>query len=117
MFLCTGPNATIAVSASLSGAIDIGDGGLVGIQMPTTWTTATTLSFQASSDLNGTYVEAVDNTGTAITCTGVTGAIYIALNAATFAGMRYIKIRSGTSGSPVTQAGARTITTMVRSLG
>lgn len=116
MYLAAGPTAAIALNGNLSGAIDVGDGGLMALQLSSTWVTAS-ITFQASSDLNGTYVEAVDSNATAISISSIAASQYIALNAAVFAGMRYIKIRSGTAGSPVTQTTAQNIKTMVRLLG
>jgi hypothetical protein len=119
MMLVAGPNAVIALSGNLSGAIDLGDGGLVALQMPSGWDTGG-LSFQASSDLGGTYADVYTSTSLGVSTELTIGAAaseYIALNASVFAGMRYIKIRSGTTGSPVTQTAARTIKTMVRRLG
>ena len=115
--LVTGPNAiiTVAVSSSLAAAIDIGDGGLVAIQMPSAWTAAS-VTFQASAHLNGTYNDVYDITGTELSITGAAASRYIPLNASTFGGMRYIKIRSGTTGTPVVQTANRTIRTLVRRL-
>ena len=114
--LVTGPNAiiTVAVDSSVAAAIDVGDGGLVAIQMPSAWTAAS-LTFQASADLNGTYYDVYDITGTELAIT-TAASRYVALNASTFAGLRYIKIRSGTTGTPVVQGANRTIRTLVRKL-
>lgn len=119
MMLVAGQNAVIALNGNLSSAIDIGDGGLVAIQMPSSWDAAG-LSFQASSDPAGTYADVYTSTTAGVSTELTIGAAaseYIALNASVFAGLRYIKIRSGTTGSPVTQTAARTLKTMVRLLG
>jgi hypothetical protein len=117
--LVAGPNVTIAISGTLSAAIDVGEGGLVAIQMPSGWDAAA-LTFKASNDLGGTYADVFDgSTGLVLTVASTAAAAsqYIVLNAGTFAGIRYLKIQSGTTGSPVTQTAARTLKTMVRRLG
>jgi len=121
MMLCKGPTATIAASASLSNAIDVGDGGLVALMLPSGWTTAL-ITFLANDDLiNGTYVPVFDGSGTGLVLTVVATAgvasQYIVLNPGTFSGLRYIKIQSGTVGSPVVQSSTVVIKTMVRRLG
>jgi hypothetical protein len=88
---------TIANGASLSGAAEIGQGTLVGIQLPTL--TNASLSFQGSHD-GVTYVEVVDASAAAVAY-GV-------------AGVPFLKVRSGTSGSPVAQGAARTISLIVK---
>jgi len=101
---------TIANGASLSGAAHIGAGTLVGIQLPTI--TSAALTFQGSVD-GTTYVEVVDASNTAVSFGATTGALYIKAPA-DLAGVPYIKVRSGTSGSPVNQGGARTISLVVK---
>lgn len=96
---------TIAGGASLSGAIDLQRYRLRGVIVPTAWVAAN-LTFQASVD-DKTYLELVDDTGSAVTVTGTAGS-FSALKEATanlFAGVRYLKVRSGTSGAAVNQSG------------
>lgn len=109
-----GPQISIATSQSLSTAIDLGDRGLCAIIMPTSWDAAN-LTFQASSDIAGTYQNVYDSTGTELSVTAA-AARHIVLTPASFAGMRFIKVRSGTSGTPVTQTAARTLVPLVREL-
>lgn len=101
---------TIANGQSLSSAAEIGIGTLVGIQLPTF--TSASLSFQGSAD-GVTYVEVVDASAQAVAYGASTGAIYIKAPA-DLAGVPYLKVRSGTSGSPVAQGAARTITLVVK---
>jgi hypothetical protein len=114
--------ATIASSASLSGAVDLQQassgllqaGVLVGIELPASWTTAN-LTFQGSHD-GVDYADVYDEFG--IELTTVVGALSAArrvvLDPARFAGLRYIKVRSGTTGTPVSQGAARDIGLIVR---
>lgn len=102
--------ATIANGQSLSGAVHIGTGTLIGIQLPVF--TSAALSFQGSAD-GVTYVEVVDASANAVGYTASTGSIYIKAPA-DLVGVPYLKVRSGTSGSPVNQGAARTITLIVK---
>lgn len=96
--------ATIANAASLSGACDLALQRLAGIQMPAAWTAAS-LSFQASYD--GTnYFDLYDQAGNEITVTTSTSR-RVALNMGDYAGIRYIKVRSGPTGTPVAQGASR----------
>jgi hypothetical protein len=101
---------TIANGASLSGAVDIGGRKLVAIDMPSAWTAAA-LTFQASAD-GVTYDDMYD--GATERSLTVAASRYMMLNIGDWVGARYLKIRSGTSGTPVNQGGARTITLMVQ---
>ena len=96
----------IANGESLSGAKDLRGRKLVAIIMPDTWTAAS-LTFQASVD--GTnYFNVYD--GSSERTLSVSASYYSALNIADWVGFRYLKIRSGTAGTPVNQGGARTLT-------
>ena len=110
--------ASIAVNAALSNEIDLTGHSLVGIQMPADWTAAD-LTFQGRpgfSDDTGTWPNEIlqdlyDDTGTETTVQadadrfiGLTGA---ALDALTSCGK--LKIRSGTTATPVVQLAARVI--------
>lgn len=103
--------AVIANGASLSGAVDIVGLTLVGVLIPSSWTTAD-LTFQVSVD-GSTYVDVYNDSGVEYLVQVGAASTYIVLNKsgyADFAGMRYLKVRSGTSGTPVNQGGARTLT-------
>lgn len=97
-------NATIANGASLSGAVDLGTKRLARINMPSSWTTAN-LTFQVSAD--GTnYANLYDATGTEKTVQAAASRAII-LDFSEWIGARYIKVRSGTSGTPVNQGAER----------
>lgn len=100
-------SATIANGASLSAAIDLGDSrALAAIVMPASWTTAN-LTFQASPD-GTSYFDLYDG-GAERSVTASTSRV-IAVTIVDWLGLRYLKIRSGTSGTPVTQGADRTLT-------
>jgi len=99
------PTATIANGASLSGAIDLGGQLLCSIALPSGWTTAS-ITFQASHD-NATYRNVYSTDGTELTVTTPAADRHIVLDPANFAGVQFVKIRSGTSGASVNQGGSR----------
>lgn len=98
--------ATIANGASLSDAVQLDGSALVGIVMPATWTAAN-LTIQASHN-DSTYNNVYDELGTEKTIVAAASR-YISLNPADFAGSDSIKVRSGTAGTPVNQAAARSV--------
>lgn len=102
---------TIANGQSLSSAVVLGEDRLVGIAMPADWTAAN-LTFQVSHD-GSTYNNLYDDSGAEITVTAADDR-YIALDLTVFAGIQDLKIRSGTSGTPVNQGAERTITLVTR---
>lgn len=109
----TTQTVTIANGASLSDAADIEAKTLIAIDMPSSWTTAN-LTLQASID-NSTWDNVFDSTGTEVTISAAASR-FILLNPADYVSVRYLKVRSGTSGTPVNQGGARTITLVVRAI-
>jgi hypothetical protein len=98
--------ATIASGASLSDAVELDGSALVGVVMPSAWTAAN-LTIQASHN-DSTFNNVYDELGTEKTIIASTSR-YIVLNPADFAGSDSIKIRSGTAGTPVNQAAARSV--------
>lgn len=100
--------ATIASGASLSGAVKLAGAGISGLNMPATWTTAN-ITFAASEDDDaGTFNAVYDQYGAEYTVTAAASR-YIVVDPAMFVGMFAVKIRSGTSASPVNQSGDRSI--------
>lgn len=99
--------ATIAESASLSGAVNLQGQRLAAIIMPSAWTTAN-LTFQAAENNGGTFNDMYDSSGTEITVTAGASR-FIRLSVSDWLGVRSLKVRSGTTGSAVNQAAAREI--------
>lgn len=83
------------------------------INMPATWTTAA-LTVLVSDD-NVTYRNLYDASGNEYTIQAAASRSII-LPPADFAGVQYLKLRSGTSGTPVDQNGDRTLRLEVRPL-
>jgi hypothetical protein len=102
-------SVTIANGQSLSTAAHIGTGTLVGLDIPTI--TSAALTFQVSVD-GVTYRDALDSGGTEISIGASTGDRWRQAPS-TLAGAPYIKVRSGTSGAPVSQGAQRVITLVV----
>jgi hypothetical protein len=106
---------TIAINASLSGGVELPPGQYpCGIAMPSAWTAAD-LTFQGSGDRGAAYANMYDKDGNELAY-GAAASTFIALNPDDFWGVNALKIRSGTSGSAVNQAAARTITLYTRAL-
>ena len=104
-------SATIASAASLSGAIDLAGCVLVGIQMPSGWDAAN-LTFQGSAD-GVTYGDVYDGAGTEYFVTAV-ASYFIRIDPQDLVPIRYLKVRSGTTGTPVAQGAERVLTLIVR---
>ena len=100
-------------ATGLSDAIDLAGYRFMTIIMPSSWTTAN-LTFQACQTFAGTYVDMYDDSGTEITVVAAASrAIVVDLAVLSFASVRFVKVRSGTTGTPVTQAADRTITLLL----
>lgn len=102
----------IANGQSLSGAsASLSGRQLVGVITDAEWDT-NAMTYQASVD--GVNYFNLFYEASEYSQTGVTASTYRALNPNVFYGVRYIKVRSGTAGSPVSQSGATTITLVLR---
>lgn len=98
--------ATITSGQSVSNVVDLGSKTLLAIITPSDWTAAN-LTFQVSTD-GITYSNMHDNAGVESTVTAAASR-YIVVDPANWVGVKYIKVRSGTSGTPVNQAADRII--------
>ena len=107
---------TIANGAALSNELAVADGQIIGIITPAAWT-AGGLTMQAVvADAGGggtvTYGEVLVDAASAVwTITAITAGAYYGFgpnSALAVAGLGRIKLRSGTSGTPVNQGAART---------
>ncbi len=109
-------SVTIAISGSVTtsggdtnaGIIDLTKKALVGVSIPAAWTTAG-LTFLGSTDGGTTFFDLYDETGTERAVL-VVASRTITLEPTKFMGCTHLKIRSGTSATPVAQAAARTLT-------
>lgn len=98
----------ISVDDDQTEVINLGGRVLTGIYMPAAWTAAA-LTFLASYD--GTnFFPIYDDTGTEVSVTAA-ASTFITINPSTWFGtLHYLKIRSGTAGTPVAQLADRTLT-------
>lgn len=106
-------DVTIASGASLSSAADLNGTLVSSIVFPSGWTSASA-TFECSTD-GVTYAALRDTTGAFISV-AVSGLSFVTIDPSYFVGAAYVKIRSGTQVSPVTQTGDRTITIAAREL-
>ena len=106
--------ATIAASASLSNEADLWPGTLVGIWMPAAWTAAS-MTFQALSPDGSTWLELYTYAGAELTLTVAAGQ-FIAIDPTQWKGISSVKVRSGTSASPVNQTAQAIVTLITRQL-
>jgi len=106
--------ATIANGAALAPAVRLPNGhGLVGILMPAAWTAAA-ITAQISLD-NVTFYDLYSPDGTEVSIV-VSAAAAIYLLPAEWIIANYIKIRSGTTGTPVNQGAERAVTLVTKPL-
>ena len=106
--------ALIAAGASLSAAVSIGAGLLVGILVPSGWTAAS-LTFQTSVD-GVNWFDVYDDLSNELTVTvASTGGCYILFDPDEWLGVNMLRVRSGTTAAPVNQVGAAAITLVTRS--
>jgi hypothetical protein len=105
---------TIPAGQNLSseGVLGLGWDTCVGIRMPSAWSPAP-LSFLVDLDDGAGYSIVDDGFGAELTVPG-NASRYIPLDPALFSGVRRLKVRSGTSGTPVNQGADRTITLVTR---
>ena len=99
-------DVTIANGGNLSSAVDLTGQILLCIQTPAAWTAAV-ITLQGSAD-GDTYANLWHPLTGEVSLAAAASRIF-ALEPAMFLGIRYLKIRSGTSGTPVNQGAARTI--------
>lgn len=95
--VCFDNTVTITSGQTQSGAVDLDGTTLCGLLLPSTFD-GTTITFQTSDTLAGTYVDIQDGTGASasVTCAA---SKYIALDPLAFAGIRFLKLTAGTSQS------------------
>ena len=97
---------TVSNGTSLSPAISIGNGLLVGIAMSAGWDAAS-MTFQVSYD-GGTTFQEMQSSSAAISFT-VAANQFIAVDPTLWRGVNTLKVRSGTAATPVNQTADRII--------
>ena len=100
--------ASITSGQSLSAQVDIGPGRLVGLIVPAAWTAAN-ITFQVSADGGATWNNLFTYLGAEFTVVSVVGQ-FNAIDPTLLKGVLSLKVRSGTSASPVTQGSTVSVT-------
>lgn len=106
---------SIAAATALSPAVDLAGQRLHRIALPAAWTAAA-ITFQSSFD-GTTWNDLYDGNGeVTLASANVAAGRAIVVDPAVFLGVRFLKVRSGTSASPVAQAAQRdcTLVTVAR---
>lgn len=101
---------TATIASTVSGAVDLTGYKNIAIQMPATWTTAN-LTFQGSYD-GITYYDVYDSAGNELIV--IASASKCIVDIPELAPFRYIKIRSGTTGTPVAQGASRDLQVILK---
>lgn len=105
-------SAIIYSGTAVTGSIDTKDQPILAIRIPASWTTAN-LTFQGSQD--GTnFFDVYNLYGDEFTVTVGGTARYVVMSPFDFQWARYIKIRSGTTGTPVNQGADRSLLIITR---
>ena len=104
---------TIADSASLSEEIDLGSAVLVALQPDSGWNT-NAISFQSRGEDNA--LGTLKYEGVEVSAAAVVALDMITFSPSKFAGVRYLKVRSGTAGSAVNQTGDSILTLILRGM-
>lgn len=107
---------TIANGASQSNVLDLTDQVITGIAMPAAWTGAAKITLLAADEQAGTYQPVHDAAGVEYQIT-TDAARHVYLDPAITRGLRYVKLRSGVTATPVNQGAARTFTVTVERSG
>ena len=107
---------TIPSGTSVSGVLDTGRDSILGIVMPSSWTSAD-LTFEVSYD-NITWVGMVYDE-TSSQCNSISSPAPSSAHTVSLSGLlpyRYVRLRSGTTSSPVVQGGDRSVVVLLRPL-
>lgn len=112
-------SAEIPANQSLTGEIDLGSNKLMAIEFPTTWA-GTSITFQSKVERNEngleTWRNVYDDAGSEVTATvGSNRIVGLDALALELSSLRYIRIRSGTSSSPVNQNPTKLLRLIVKS--
>lgn len=99
--------AVIANGASQTGPLDMHDRVITTIIVPSVWTAAN-ITLLASSTQTGTFSPVYDAAGTELTISAAASRVVVIAPDAT-RGLKWVKLRSGTTGTPVNQGAARTL--------
>lgn len=97
--------ALIANGTSLSAAVNLANQRLYAIQMPAAWDAAA-LTFQGSYD-GVTFANVYDVTNAELSYTVAAARFYVLPSTPLLIGLKFLKVRSGPSATPVNQTADR----------
>lgn len=107
--------ASIPNAQALTPEIDTTGRSLAGIVIPSAGWTAAVITFQVSNVTGGTYVDLYDDNGNEVTVQAAAGrAIGIDAAALGLAPYQFVKIRSGTTATPVNQGAQRDLIAIMK---
>ncbi|MDD3030419.1 MAG: hypothetical protein PHS57_09140 [Alphaproteobacteria bacterium] len=106
--------ATVAENASLTETIACRGLRLASVTLPSAWTTAN-LTFQTSFDEGATWVDLHDQNGNEVVAVAAPGVCTV-LFPSLFASLRFVRVRSGTSLTPIAQEAARSLILILRAV-
>lgn len=104
--------ATIANGASLSDAVAVNGGDVIGIYLPTI--TSAAISFQVSHDGGTTYSDLYTGAGAEVTLGAATTGARFHSAPAGMSGITHLKVRSGPTGAAVNQGAQRLISVVIQ---
>jgi hypothetical protein len=108
------PVPIAAGATGLSGVVNISGMCLMAIKMPASWATAN-ITFQACETPTGTFYDLYDDAGSEVLVTAAQQKVISCDSVALkLAPLQFIKIRSGTTATPVNQTGAPTLYLLVK---
>jgi hypothetical protein len=114
MALFSTVTAAIAAGQSLSSQVNLGEQTLVGVFVPSGWTSAN-MTFEASPDGGTTWGNLFSYLGAEVVFVSIAGQ-FLAVDPTLWKGVYSLKVRSGTSASPVNQASAVSVTLAIKNL-
>lgn len=97
----TTTSVSIDSNGTVSDSVDLKDNRVIGFVPDTAWTTAT-ITFKTWNPVTSEWVNLIEDDGTEMSFT-FNDSSFTAVTPTKFAGVRYLKVRSGTSGTPVAQ--------------
>lgn len=101
---------TWAAGASLSDEQDLAGYVPAALVMSATWDTA---NITLTATRNSSHLDVYDEAGSEVTFV-VAASRYVTLNPTPLRGLQKVKLRSGTTGTPVAQSAATTVTLLAR---
>lgn len=108
------PTVTILAGQSLSGAVDLSTQCLIGLSMPSTWSTAAVITFAGSVD--GVTFNPIYYQGGEFIISEAAASRQITIDPTALLPWRYVKIRSGTASAPVNRSQDNVITLLTKPL-